>query len=129
MALGQRTVDEVEDRVEGVIQAACLVISPDLGYRWSGRHWLVLVLTTDELSIFPPPRPTGWKSSVRGEELMRTPLSEVDRFDRRASFNPLTKGFSLAFTDGQRMTLWVARGSWNQRGDVSRAFAAVGESL
>jgi hypothetical protein len=119
MALGKRTVENAEGWAEGAIQAACLVISPDLGYRWSDGHWLVLVLTTDELCVL----------SMRFDtELMRVPLGEVDRFDRRFSFNPLVKGFSLAFTDGQRMTLWVARGPWNQYGDVSRAFRAVGAS-
>jgi len=125
MALGKRTVENAEGWVEGAIQAACMVMSPELPGLLT--KWSILVLTTRELSIFQT-RPAGWNSSILDEHLLCVPLSKVARLDSWLSINPLVKAFSLFFTDGQRMTLWVARGPWNQYGDVSRAFRAVGAS-
>src|SRR5664280_2493014 len=106
---------EAEGRIEGPIQAACIVMSRDFDERggpWSGGHWSVLLLTTDELCVFSM-RAAGWRrpnTSVIDTELMRVPLNEVARFAPRFSIHPLAKAFNLAFTDGRRMTLWVGRG-------------------
>jgi hypothetical protein len=124
--LSKTTVDEAEERVACPIRAACLVMSPDLERRgpWSGGPWSVLVLTTDELCAFSM-RPAGWRrpnTSLLDTELMRVPLSAVDRLDRRPSINPMVKVFRLTFTDGRRMTVQVGRGSWNRYGDVIELF-------
>lgn len=128
--LSKNAVAEAEERVEGPIQAACIVMSPDLERRgpWEGGPWSVLVLTTDELCVFST-RPAEWRrpnTSLLDTELMRVALSEVARFAPRFSIRPYVKACSLAFSDGRRMTLWVGRGSWNQHGDISRSLMAVG---
>jgi hypothetical protein len=130
--LSRRQADEAEDRADGAIEAACLVMSPDLERRgpWDGGPWLLLVLTTDELLFFAL-SPAGWRhpnTAFIDTELMRVPLSQVARFSPLFSINPLVKAFGLAFTDGKRMTLRVGRGSWNRHGDVPRSLMAVGTS-
>ncbi len=122
--LSKTLVDQAEQRVGTPIQAACLVMSRDLHVRhpWTGGpSWSVLVLTADELCVFST-RNAGWRhpnTALLDTEPMCVPLSEVDRFDREPSANPLVKVLRLTFTDGQQMIMRVGRGSWNQHRDIS----------
>jgi hypothetical protein len=70
------------------------------------------VLTIDELLVFSL-RPAGWRhpnTSLIDTELMRVPLSAVERLDRRPSMKPWEMGFRLTFTDGKRIALGAMRG-------------------
>jgi hypothetical protein len=122
--LGKNLAGEAEPRVEGVMQAVCLALLPRSEWRGpSTGQWAILVLTTHELRVFTT-RSAGWNSSVLGAELLRVPRSEVARVTRRFSLNPLVKVFRLTLREGQGTTFRVGRGSWNQQGDVARAFTA-----
>jgi len=101
-----------EERIEGPIQAACLVEAGGWVVLNAGRRFSLLVLTTDELRLFSL-RWAGWRDPFRDAldaELMRVPLGAVERLDNRPSIMPMVKAFRLTFTDGNRLALRAVRG-------------------
>jgi hypothetical protein len=125
----ERYFAKAEEQVEGPIRAACLVMGPHVWRRgpYSGGPWSVLVVTTDELRVFSL-RPAGWRhpnTSLIDTELMRVPLSAVERLDRRLSAKPWERGFRLTFTDGRRMALGAMRGVGCHSADVIDCLAEL----
>jgi hypothetical protein len=126
--LGSAKVREAEQRLACPVEAACLVMSPNLERRgpWSGGPWSMLVLTSDRLLAFAT-RPAGWRhpnTSYLDDELMCVALDTIGRVERRFSINPLVTVLGLTLTDGQRMTLTLGRGSWNRHGDMVELITA-----
>lgn len=110
---------KAERRVEGQIEAACLVANEVLPDGKYSGHWSLLVLTDDELRMFALGATGSRQPNTSGldPELMRVPLGIIDRLEYRFSLNPLVNAFRLTFTDGQRVTLRLGRGA-NHSGRV-----------
>ena len=76
---------QAEERVEGPIQAACLV------YGVPAPRATLLVLTTDVLRVFTLGHGTGWRGRFRDvidTELMHVPFGAIEHLDRRRSIYP-----------------------------------------